>query len=265
VDRSYAVKTKFWYGQAGCGEDIFNIAEGLHHMVKLTGSLEEIRALRPEDIEMMYELMDTFYDNMTRENFLNDLNKKDYSIVLRDDDGIIRGFSTQKIMHVPLGGELIHGVFSGDTIIHKDYWGSAELFKIFARSFFKYEEQYGDFYWFLICKGYKTYRILPTFYKSFYPNYKEETPGRIKDIIDAFGRFYSPEEYDEGTGVLCYRGVKDKLKENVADVSPERLKDKNIAFFVERNPDYIKGNDLVCVTKLSMSNLSARVQKLLFE
>jgi pyridoxal biosynthesis lyase PdxS len=57
------LKTKFWYGQAGCGEDIFNIAEGLHHMVKLTGSLEEIRALRPEDIEMMYELMDTFYDN----------------------------------------------------------------------------------------------------------------------------------------------------------------------------------------------------------
>lgn len=234
-------------------------------MVKLIGILEEIGALRPEDIETMYELMDTFYDNMTRENFLNDLSKKDFCIVLRDEDGIIRGFSTQQIMHIPMDGELIHGVFSGDTIIHKDYWGSSELFKVFARSFFRYEEQYGDFYWFLICKGYKTYRILPTFYKSFYPNCKEETPARIKAIMDAFGKYYSPEEYDERTGVLCYKGVKDKLKENVADVGPERLKDKNIAFFVEKNPGYVKGYDLVCITKLSMSNLSERMKKLLFE
>ena len=235
------------------------------HMVKLSGKLEEIKALSAEDIDMMYELMDTFYDNMTRKNFMEDLSRKDYCIVLRDEAGVIRGFSTQQIMHIPMGNSFVHGVFSGDTIIHKDYWGSAELFKIFARSFFKYEEQYGDFYWFLICKGYKTYRILPTFYNTFYPNYKEETPDEIRDIIDAFGRFYNPGDYDERTGVLCYKGVKDRLKENVADVSKERLKDKNIAFFVERNPDYIKGNDLACITKLSRSNLSARMQKLLLE
>ena len=233
-------------------------------MVKLAGSLVERKALSSDDIDTMYELMEAFYDNMTRENFMEDLSKKDYVIVLRDEGNMIRGFSTQQIVHIPLGDSFVHGVFSGDTIIHKDYWGSAELFKIFARSFFKYEEEYGDFYWFLICKGYKTYRILPTFYNTFYPNYAVETPKEIKGIIDAFGRFYSPEEYEEETGVLCYKGVKDKLKENVADVSKERLKDRDIAFFVEKNPNYIKGNDLVCVTKLSMDNLSARVKKLLF-
>lgn len=233
-------------------------------MAKLTGSIVAIKSLSVEDIKTMYELMDTFYDNMTWNNFMEDLNKKDYSIVLKDETNIIRGFSTQQIIHIPLGDGFVHGVFSGDTIIHKEYWGSAELFKIFARAFFSYEEQYGDFYWFLICKGYKTYRILPTFYNSFYPNYKEETPKEIRELIDAFGRFYSPEEYDERTGVLCYKGVKDKLKENVADVGKERLKDKNIAFFVAKNPGYIKGNDLICVTKLSKSNLSARMQKFLF-
>ncbi|NLW48432.1 MAG: hypothetical protein GXY86_14010 [Firmicutes bacterium] len=233
-------------------------------MAKLTGSIVAIKSLSVEDIKTMYELMDTFYDNMTWKNFMEDLNKKDYSIVLKDETNIIRGFSTQQIIHIPLGDGFVHGVFSGDTIIHKEYWGSAELFKIFARSFFRYEEQYGDFYWFLICKGYKTYRILPTFYNSFYPNYKEETPKEIRELIDAFGRFYSPGEYDEKTGVLCYKGVKDKLKENVADVSKERLKDRNIAFFVAKNPGYIKGNDLICVTKLSKSNLSVRMQKFLF-
>ncbi|KAB3530511.1 hypothetical protein [Alkaliphilus serpentinus] len=230
---------------------------------EIKGSIVEVYTLTNEDIEMMYRLMDTFYDNMTRENFLRDLKQKDYSIVLRDEDHKIWGFSTQQILHIPLKDQVIHGVFSGDTIIHKDYWGSMELFIVFARFFFEFEEKYQDFYWFLICKGYKTYRMLPTFYKTFYPNYKEDTPQDIQAIMDAFGRYYSPEEYDEATGVLCYKGVKDKLKENVADVSEERLRDKNIAFFVEKNPDYTKGNDIVCITKLSKSNLKPRMRRFL--
>lgn len=234
-------------------------------MVKLKGSIVEIKSLSDHDIETMYRLMDTFYDNVTKENFLRDLNKKDYSILLKDEEDYIRGFSTQQIMHIPFEDSVIHGVFSGDTIIHKDYWGSSELFKVFAKFFFQYEEQYGDFYWFLICKGYKTYRMLPTFFKTFYPNYKEETPKEMKEIMDAFGRFYSPEEYDEGTGVLCYRELKDKLKEHVADINEGRQKDKNIAFFIERNPEYINGNDIVCITKLSKSNLPSRILKSLLE
>jgi hypothetical protein len=229
----------------------------------IKGSIVEMQALNSKDIEMMYELMDTFYDNMTKENFLRDLNKKDYCIVLRDETNKIWGFSTQQIIHIPIGDKVVHGVFSGDTIIHKDYWGSMELFIVFAKFFFEFEEQYKDFYWFLICKGYKTYRMLPTFYNTFYPNYKEETPEEIKGIMDAFGKFYSLEEYDEDTGVICYRDIKDKLKENVADVNEERLRDKNIAFFVQKNPDYIKGNDIVCITKLSKSNLKPRIKRFL--
>jgi hypothetical protein len=229
----------------------------------LIGSIVETQTLSSKDIEMMYELMDTFYDNMTMENFLRDLKKKDYCIVLRDETNKIWGFSTQQIMHIPIGDKFVHGVFSGDTIIHKDYWGSMELFIVFAKFFFEFEKKYDDFYWFLICKGYKTYRMLPTFYNTFYPNYKEETPEEIKTIIDAFGKFYSLEEYDEKTGVLCYKGLKDKLKENVADITEERLRDKNIAFFVEKNPDYIKGNDIICITKLSKSNLKKRIQRFL--
>lgn len=229
----------------------------------LKGSIVERQALSSRDIEMMYKLMDTFYDNMTKEKFLKDLNKKDYCIVLRDERDKIWGFSTQQIMHIPLGEKLIHGVFSGDTIIHKDYWGSMELFIAFAKFFFNFEEEYEDFYWFLICKGYKTYRMLPTFFSTFYPSYKVETPKEIKDIINAFGRFYSIEEYNEKTGVICYRGIKDRLKEHVADISEERLKDKNIAFFIEKNPGYIKGNDIVCLTKLSKSNLKPHIKSFL--
>ena len=230
---------------------------------KIKGRIVDVQSLSSGDIEMMYELMDTFYDNMTKKKFLRDLSKKDYCIVLRDENTRIWGFSTQQIMHIPVGEKVANGVFSGDTIIHKDYWGSMELFIVFAKFFFEFEEQYGDFYWFLICKGYKTYRMLPTFYNIFYPNYKEETPEEVKAIMDAFGKYYSIEEYDEKTGVICYKGIKDKLKENYADISEERLSNKNIAFFASKNPGYINGDEIVCITKLTKSNLKPRVKRLL--
>jgi hypothetical protein len=230
---------------------------------RLRGSIIRRQELRERDINMMYHLMDLFYANMTKENFIRDLSKKDYVIVLRDEKEQIQGFSTQQIMHIPMGEKVLHGVFSGDTIIHKEYWGNMDLFTVFANFFFQFEEQYQEFYWFLICKGYKTYRMLPTFFTEFYPNYKMETPKEMKKKMDAFGEYYSAGEYDKVTGVLCYQGIKDTLKEDVAAISKERLRDKNIAFFVEKNPDYQKGNDIVCITKLSKDNLNKRIRQFL--
>jgi hypothetical protein len=222
----------------------------------LTGQVIKKSELCEQDIDAMFSLMDTFYDNMKKENFLRDLSKKDFCIVLRDKQSVILGFPTQQVLHIPAENEIIHGVFSGDTIIHKQSWGSIELFKKFARLFFEYEKKYGEFYWFLISKGYKTYKMLPTFFR--------ESPLKMKSIMDAFGEYMYKEEYNSESGVIYYKDVKDKLKEGVADITPELLNDKDIAFFAEKNPDYKKGNDIVCVAKMSRGNLIDRVEKLLF-
>ncbi len=234
-------------------------------MTNLKGSVVRQEALTKSDKEVMYALMDTFYDNMTKENFLRDLEEKDYCIVLRDETGHIGGFSTQKLLHIPVGDTMMHGVFSGDTIIHKDYWGSMALFIEFAKFFFQFEEVYGEFYWFLICKGYKTYKLLPTFFNTFYPNYKLVTPVSIKEKMDAYGMYCFPEDYDPQTGVICYKQQKDRLKEHVADITEDKLKDEHIAYFVKHNPEYIKGNDIVCITQISKDNLSKRAVRFLFQ
>ncbi|MBC8060248.1 MAG: hypothetical protein H7Y18_06240 [Clostridiaceae bacterium] len=232
--------------------------------MNLTGEILEIKELSNEDIDVMYKLMDEFYDNMTFEDFGNDLKEKDYCIVLRDNLKFIKGFSTQKIIEVCVKDKKIHGVFSGDTIIHKDYWGSFELHKVFAKFFFDYAEKYEEFYWFLISKGYKTYKMLPTFFKKSYPNYREETPKYIKDIINAFGKTAYSEDFDEASGVIKYKHVKDKLKKGVADIDDKKLKDKDIKFFVEINPAYLKGNDLVCLAKIQKDNLKPTVKRLFY-
>ncbi|MGV8906881.1 MAG: hypothetical protein ACOH15_09805 [Acetobacterium sp.] len=229
----------------------------------LVGKITEAHLLNEKDKETMYQLMNAFYDDVRPDAFDKDLREKDYCILLLDEAGVIRGFSTQKIMKMEVNGENIIGVFSGDTIIHKDYWGSAELFKIFARYFINYGKQYKTFYWFLISKGYKTYKMLPLFFDHFYPNYQEKTPAVEQSIMNAFGKFKYPLEYNQKTGVICYQGVTDKLKAGVADITEKRLKDKNIQFFIQANPDYFKGNDLVCLARLEEGNLKKSVQRML--
>jgi hypothetical protein len=232
--------------------------------VKLHGEIIEINALTSEMVKAMYALMDEFYDQVTPTAFERDLGEKDYSIMLYDENNTLQGFSTQKLMQIAVGSKKIAGVFSGDTIIHKDYWGSLALFKVFVQYFFAYGERYPEFYWFLISKGYKTYRILPVIFKEFYPRVNVETPAFEQAIMHSFGKTKYPREYDETSGVIKYQTVKDRLKDGVAEITEKQLRDKDIQFFLQRNPEYYKGNDLVCLTKLCVDNLRPTARRLLW-
>jgi len=237
--------------------------KGIRHMTKLHGKIVEAKLLTEQDRKEMFSLMEEFYDDTALNVFMKDLEEKDYCILLFDEVGRIKGFSTQKIMSVEVEGENVYGVFSGDTIIHKEYWGSIELYKLFAKYFISYGKRYGNFYWFLISKGYKTYRMLPLFFKEFYPNYRVETPTYEKGIMDSLGAAKYSDEYDKERGVILYKGTKDRLKAGVADITEKQLKDADILHFLKLNPEYYKGNDIVCLAKLTEGNLKPAIRRLL--
>lgn len=230
----------------------------------MKGLVKPISECTEKEISAMYALMTEFYDNMDEDVFRRDFFNKDYCLVLYDEEVLV-GFTTQKVMSVTVEGREIHGMFSGDTIIHKDHWGEIELFKVWAQFWFDYAEKYEEFYWFLICKGYKTYRILPSFWKEFYPNRQTETPEYEQKIIDAYASLLYPEEYNKNTGVIEYSHVKDKLRSGVADVDSHRIKNKDIAFFCNKNPGHIDGNDLACIARIDKRYLKRRVPELLFK
>lgn len=223
----------------------------------------DIDKLCEKDKNQMFILMSEFYDNITKMAFLKDLSEKNHCILLYDENDEIKGFSTQKLMNFEVGGKAIHGVFSGDTIIHKDHWGSLELYKGFYEKAMEYGEKYDNFYWFLISKGYKTYKMLPVFFKEFYPNYRVNTPEFEQNIMHSFGKTKFPCEYDKNCGVVKYNGTRDRLKKGVADIEMKHLANKDIAFFVKANPGYINGDDIVCLASLKESNIKKPANKLL--
>ncbi len=213
----------------------------------------------------MYALMAEFYDDTDRDVFYRDFYAKDYCLALYNDKDVLVGFTTQKMIEPEVEGRKIPGIFSGDTIIHKDYWGDTGLFRTWARFWFRFAEQYEEFYWYLICKGYKTYRILPLFWTEFYPRAGTETPAYEQSIIDAYASGLYPDEYNKKSGVIEYRSVKDKLKSGVADVGARELRNRDIAYFCERNPGYVDGNDLACLARIDRSRLKKQVPGLLFD
>lgn len=232
--------------------------------MKLNGEVIPVRDVAGADLEAMFLLMEAHYENMERGVFLRDFASKHFCVVLRDEAGILRGFSTQQLLTVDVGGKPVQGVFSGDTVIHRDYWGSPALFTVFARYFFRYAEQVGGLYWFLICKGYKTYRILPTFWAEFYPRRDRETPAWERVVIDAYASRLYPGDYNPAAGVVEYRMEKDRLKPGVADICRRELKNRDTAWFVDANPGWIRGNDLCCLARLDRNLLKPRAAALLF-
>ena len=229
----------------------------------MKGFIKPIGGFAETDISAMFSLMSEFYDNMDETVFRRDFADKDYCLALYDGERIV-GFTTQKLLTVKVDGHDIHGMFSGDTIIHRDYWGDIELFRVWAQFWFDYAEKYEEFYWFLICKGYKTYRIMPLFWRDYYPNYKTPTPEYEQKIIHAYASLLYPEDYNPETGVIEYRHTKDKLRAGVADAEPGKLKNKDVAFFCNANPGHADGNDLACLTKIDRAVLKTHAPEILF-
>ncbi len=233
-------------------------------MTALDGKIVKVELLSEGQKRRMFSLMDEFYENMAWEVFESDLLKKDYCIILYDKNNVIQGFSTQQIISVVLPEKTVYGVFSGDTIVHKNFWATRHpLFSIFANFFEEYSRDYEDFYWFLICKGYKTYKILPTFFNEFYPNCSATTPEYEQKIMHAFGKSYS-KDYNEKSGVIEYSATKDKLKLGVADIDERQLKNKHTAFFVKQNPFHTAGHDMVCITSLHKHNYQKNKEAILW-
>lgn len=212
----------------------------------------------------MFELMRRHYDNVEWDVFQADLDEKQWVIRLIDDEtGLLSGFSTQMLFPVQVSGREILAVYSGDTIVDREKWGTMALGLAAVRLAFSLMDEHADreLFWFLISKGYKTYRFLPVYFHEFFPRYDRETPSWAAEIIEACGRMRFPQRYDPATGLV--KAVSDgcRLREGVATVTEQRLSDPHVKFFAERNPGHVVGDELCCLAALTRENFSPTARR----
>ncbi|KAF0808901.1 hypothetical protein A167_02368 [Alcanivorax sp. S71-1-4] len=222
------------------------------------GSYRPLRKITPLDLQQMYEIFCHYYHNTSLDLFLRDLSKKQgLFLIRRRSDQRIVGFSTLAVLTLRDGRRTVRGVFSGDTIIEREYWGSRALqTQFFLRMLWlRVRYPFTPLFWLLISKGYKTYLLLANNFFRFYPNPAGDDP-RHQSLVEQYCEHMFPGSYDPQRRLLDFGDDYQRLRENVADITDDmRERFPRIAFFETRNPSWRQGTELPCLGQLGYSDL----------
>ena len=200
--------------------------------------------LREADVAAMERLYREFYVGADEADFRRNLAEKDYAILLRGTG--VCGFSTMKLVEV--AGMRV--LFSGDTVVETSQRGQWGLAGGFGHMIKFVEGMFPDVavYWFLISKGARTYRFLPTFFRRYVPGPVADAnlSARLARVASAF----YPREYNPATGVLHFVGKKDRLRGDLLRMDTESVR------FRALNPGWGTGDELCCLAPLETDNLN---------
>ena len=214
--------------------------------------------IAPEDVAAMYRLYATHYLDTDTSTFERDLAGKTHVLVLADEGGALCGFSTLELYATSdVAGMPIRVVFSGDTIIAPAHWGNSALAFEWLRFVGqeKRRRRHLPLYWLLIVKGHRTYRYLSTFARRYTPHHEPGSDAGEEALRDALASAKFGTAYDPASGVARFGPNGGRLSEPLADVSETHRSRPAVAYFLERNPGYRRGDELVCVCELADSNL----------
>jgi hypothetical protein len=214
--------------------------------------------LPPRDAGRMRELLDRHFAGVDAATFAADLASKNYVVLLEDAAGALRGFTTFHMGATRVGGRPITVVYSGDTIVDPVAWGSPVLPRAWIHAVYEVRSEFpaGDLYWLLLTSGFRTYRFLSVFWKRFYPRHDAPTPAAAQELLDALSRARYGAQYDAAAGIVRLE-TPQRLRDHLVEIPEGRSTDRDVSFFLARNPGYAAGDELVSLAALERDNLTA--------
>jgi len=232
--------------------------------MRTTGCTIALSDLQPSDRERMFQLLRRSYLGVTREMFERDLAAKEHVILLRSSEGEIVGFSTQARLRIILPNRAVVAVFSGDTIVTEQHRGTFETAREMCRYFRRTisEHPHEEVYWLLICKGWRTYRVLRLFFRDYSPRPGASNPLAFSDVADAFGRAKYPGLYQPSSRLIVFPGEAQRIRPGSSEAIDHRRSDPSLLFFEKLNPGHEQGSELVCVAPIREDNFTAAVRRL---
>lgn len=236
-------------------------------MNKVINVTKKVKDLSTREREQMFHLFNTYYLGVNSTKFAFDLAEKEHAILLLDGStGDIVGFSTLMVLDLAISIGCVKAVFSGDTIVENAFKkNNGKLMVELGTYFLLLLKEFPNtpIFWILTSKGCRTYQVLPLFFEKFSPSFDHPTSSLHKEIMDTFGTKKYPEEYDPKSGLIRYKGEVQRLKPGVADVTERRLKNPHTRFFIEKNPEHMRGDDLVCIAEVAEDNFTKAFKRIM--
>jgi len=205
----------------------------------------------------MLALMQLCYEDVDPDRFHRDLAEKEHVILLLDRaTGELVGFSTIRARPERVGGDAADIVFSGDTVLHPDYWGQTALDGAFARFLLarKLRHPLRSLRWLLLSGGYKTYLKIINYFPITSPRRDRQPAAGELAFRDEVCRRWFGDQFDARRGVLRLSGHY-RVRQGLAPIDREVARHPDIAFFAERNPGHVDGEELVCMAEVRLHDL----------
>jgi hypothetical protein len=179
------------------------------------------------------------YDGSSEALFLHDLAQKD-EVLLVHAAGELVGFTTVRMFEREWQGDTVGVVYSGDTVVERAHWGQQALA-------FAWIERMGRL------KAEWPQRPLWSIERS-----------DLRRLADALALEMFPHDYNPRTGVVEFAESRGHLKGDIAVPSADDLRREGVRFFLERNPGFRRGHELVCLCEIEEHNMKP-LTKALFQ
>lgn len=212
--------------------------------------------LADAQVGAMYELLARHFDGVTQQQFESDLLEKNWVILVERGDQLV-GFSTLLVYETAYEGEPLSVVYSGDTIMAPEAWGTTALPRTWIHAVNALRpNSAGRYYWLLLTSGFRTYRFLPVFWREFYPRFDQPATECVRGLVDQLAAERFGSQYNPRNGIVRFKRPQ-RLRGALNRVPPGRIADPHIAFFTRQNPGSTRGDELVCLTELEPENLTS--------
>ena len=157
---------------------------------RLHGRVVTRQTLDARTRDAMFALLASHFVGVDRTTFDRDLDEKSCAILLEDDAGVLRGFSTMLVYESVVGGTAVSVIYSGDTIVERSWWGSPVLARTWIATALNAAPagEAREVYWLLLSQG--SHIPNDVFFREFYiaSNGKPaETRGDRRSARDRFG------------------------------------------------------------------------------
>ena len=212
--------------------------------------------LEPQQRDEMFALLSSHFESVTRDQFEHDLAEKNWVVEIRRN-GTLSGFSTLLATPMQFDGRWLTAIYSGDTIVAPDAWGSPNLARTWIAAVNQLRAAFPGqpCYWLLLTSGFRTYRFLPLFWREFFPRHDGPTPPEKRLLLNYLAEARYGDLFDPIEGIVRFVRPQ-RLRGPLREIPSGRESDPNVAFFLDRNPGHVKGDELVCLTEISETNLT---------
>ena len=206
----------------------------------------------------MLALMRVCYDGVMPERFASDLDDKQFVILLFAKAGrALVGFSTLKVREERLGGRTVELVFSGDTVIHPDYWGAKSLQAAFGHFLLarKLRRPWRPCLWLLLSGGYKTYLMMTNNFPRSFPSRRGEPSPVRRAFLERIAREWFGSQYDAARGVVRFASPHYRVRDGIAPLDAVTAARPDVAFYLARNLGHAEGDELACLAEIRLRDL----------